>query len=234
MGVRIAAYAVDVLALERFLARPLSDVLRYISEHATDREVTIPWWPQGRGPGEAVLSKRAAEVLREEDSDRLRRVLRDLSRCSNTGFVRMLTEGHRRWWIGSLLDAAEESEALTPDDYAQFVRLWEKVLRGYNCGKWLTTATFVLSDFEFPLLPTDDADLQIGIWTEPEAGFVADCLRRLTALDTRFKAPPQRIGIGPETDDDWNAWVYEMIRQFLTIGDLPDYGRLAVVTFIDS
>ena len=63
---------------------------------------------------------------------------------------------------------------------------------------------------------------------------MTDCLGRLLEIKPKFKVPPQHVGIGPESDDEWNEWVHEMIRQFLSIRAAFDFARLAVISFIDS
>jgi hypothetical protein len=260
MGVRIDAYAIDVPPFEDFLAQASGRVLRYVVEHASAPEAAVVWWDTDRGPICAVpregvfrvlqvrkenlleasssrdpfMIRSAEDYLREGHSLRLSSILDALSRCPDAKFVRRITEGYRRWWIGSLLDFAEQSRLLTPEDYARCALVWQKLLRGYGCGKLLPSRKFYLASFQFPILPADDTDMYMGVWTEEEAYFLVGCLRRILEAGPRFKAPPLEVGIGPETDDDWNDWVHEMIGQFLVIEALNDYSRLAVVSFIDS
>jgi hypothetical protein len=262
MGIRISAYAVDVPTLDEFLAQPTGQVLQSVVEHGTDREMFVSWWEPDRGPicaipGEAVfrvkrglkrgykeiipdaacscdpfLARVAGDFLREADSFKLKSLLRALSKCPNIGFIQEITDGYRRWWIGSLLDFTEQSSLLAPEDYARFVFLWQKVLRRYDCGKPFPRAEFDPASFDFPILPADDSDMMMGVWMEEDAYFIVDRLDRILELGPRFKAPPQMVSIPPEPDDDWNEWVHEMIRQFMVIGDILDFRRLAVVSFI--
>jgi hypothetical protein len=262
MGVRICAYAVGVPPLEDFLAHPTGRVLQYVVEHGNDREAAVAWWEADRGsiwamPGEAVfrvqhgpkrgdkdvipdavcscdpfLARVAGDFLRGEDGFKLNSLLRALSRCPDVGFIKWITEGYRRWWIGSLLEFTEQSRILAPEEYSRFVLLWQKVLRRYDCGKRLLPAVFDRTRFDFPIIPADDSHMLMGVWTE-EAYFVVDRLEQILSLGPRFKLPPEEVGIGSETDDDRNEWVHEMVRQFLVIGDILDFRRLAVVSFID-
>ncbi|WP_165234804.1 hypothetical protein [Aquisphaera insulae] len=181
------------------------------------------------------LARAASEHVREESSDALRSLLRALSGCTGIGFVKRITSGYRRWWIGSLLDFTEKSGLLTPEELARFALNWQKVLRGYKCGSMLPHAEIDLKSFDFPLIPSDDRGLWMGVWTEDEARFMIDRLGRILTLGPRFKAPPlPEVGIAPESDDDWNEWVHGMIREFMTIGDIRGFSRLAMVSFIDS
>src|SRR5437016_3772284 len=83
------------------------------------------------------------------------------------------------------------------------------------------------------IFPDGEPVLWLSVWTGPDAYFVVDWLRRILELEPRFQAPPKPAGLCPDTDDEWNEWVHEMLRQFLVIEETRDFRRLAVVTFID-
>jgi hypothetical protein len=171
--------------------------------------------------------------LSQESSYALLSLLRVLRRCPTTIFVREISTRNRRWWIGSLLDYAERSHVFSRADYERFVFLCQKMLRGSDCGKLLPHRVVALSDSSFPVIPKDDADLRIGVWSEDETQFALDFLCRIEEQRPRFKAPPGRVGIAPQTEEEWNDWVHMMIRQVLAIREL-EFEAINVVSFIDS
>jgi hypothetical protein len=85
----------------------------------------------------------------------------------------------RRWWIGSFLDCAQTTTKATPQEYATIETLFQKILRGYNCGKALSQQYYEVTDFDFPVIPTDDTDLWMGVWTDSETACVIQFIRSL-------------------------------------------------------
>jgi hypothetical protein len=260
MGVRISIYAVDVPSFEAFIDQPIGDALWRYAENGSDRERIIYWTDMQRersyraAPGEPLkyeqhsawipltkasisehpfLKEKIRDYLARDHSFSLMWLLRGLSRFPPTDFVREITTGYRRWWIGSLLDYAERAPDISGDDFARFVSLCQKILRGRDCGRALPEREIGLADFSFPVIPCDDTDLWIGVWSEDESRFALDFLRRIEHHRPRFKRPPGPIGIAPESEDEWDKWVHEMIRQVLVIAELK-FDRPNVLTFIDS
>ncbi len=179
------------------------------------------------------LSKTIREHLARDESWGLMALLQAFSQCASYPFIRRVTHGQRRWWIGSLLAYAEQAPGIAREDYEQFVLLWQKVLRGCDCGKPLPSRSFTLGDFAFPIIPTDDAGLQMGVWTQEEAEFVVTVLEQIRAQQPRFAAPPECVGLASDAGDDtWNEWVHRMIGQVLVLREL-NFKDLRVVSFID-
>ncbi len=258
MSSRIKLFAVDVRRFEELLDQPIGAVLQECVERGTDPERIIVWHDRPRNrrylavPGRGVLfaegsgdyqpaeftandpflARPVRDHLREEDSYALNSLLRALSSYSPGDVVREITRGHRRWWIGSLLDYAENSAAVSQVDYERLVLLWQKVLRGHVCGKPVLLCNFSTADFDFPVLPVDDVELWMGVWSEEEAHFMVDCLHRIRAVPPRFGKPPGKVGMAPENDEEWDEWVNEMLDALLRIEDAFQFERLAVVSFI--
>jgi hypothetical protein len=258
MGVRINMYAVDVPPFEAFIDQSVGAALWHYVSNGSDRERVISWddadsqqryraapgslttiekrgkrvtLTRERVAEEPFFQQRVRDYLGRESSYALLCLLRALSHCPPADFVREITTGHRRWWIGELLDYADQAPSISREDFARFVVLCQKVLRGCDCGKPLPERPFTVTDFRFPVIPKDDTDMWMGVWSDGETEFALDILRRIAEQQPRFKAPPGPVGIAPEAEEDWDKWVHEMIRQVLVIGGLK-FRRLNVVTFI--
>lgn len=181
----------------------------------------------------SFLSKTVREHLARDESWGLMALLQAFSQCASYPFIRRITHGQRRWWIGSLLAYAEQAPSIAREEYEQFVLLWQKVLRVYDCGKPLPARPIALGDFDFPIIPTDDTDLWMGVWTKEEAKLMVTVLEQIQSQQPRFAVPPKWVGLASAgTDDEWNEWVYRMIEQVLVLREL-NIKDLRVVSFID-
>lgn len=258
MSTRIKLYVVDVPRFEQLLDRSIGSILQEYAMRGTDSERIILWhdWPRNRrylsvagrgvmyaegsgdyrpadfGAYDPFLARPTRDYLREEDSFALNWLLKALSRFPPEDFVREITSGQRRWWLGSFLDYAERSPAIAQEDYARLELLWQKVLRGHACGKPVTPREFNISDFDFPVLPAEDSELWMGVWSEEEARFMVDCLRRIRAEHPRFRKPPGKIGLAPDRDEEWDEWVNEMLNSVLGIEEALHFQKPVAVSFI--
>jgi hypothetical protein len=169
--------------------------------------------------------------LNGEDSFALYWLLRALADCPPFQFATEITEGYRRWWIGSFLDYFVHQPDIPREDRDEVTALLLRVLRIYDCGSSLPPSTYSLADFDFPVRPVDDADMNIAHWTWEEARLVIRVLQSVRDRWPVFASPPGSVGIGPETDDEWNEWVHQMIAKLLLLQDLK-YHRPWVATFI--
>ena len=215
MGVRIDLYAVDVPAFAVRIDQSIGATLWEYAENGSDRAIAIDWNDQANNrryravPGEPVacleqgcwarlskdgtaevefLRRTMRDYLGQESSYALLSLLRALSRCPNTAFVREISVRNRRWWIGSLLNYAECSGVFSHRDYERFVFLCQKILHGISCGKTLPDRAFAPADACFPVIPKDDADLKFGIWSEDETEFALGFLRRVEEQQPRFQS----------------------------------------------
>jgi hypothetical protein len=140
----------------------------------------------------------------------------------------------RRWWIGSFLDCVETATGATPEEYATIETLFQKILRGYNCGKDLSEQYYEVTDFDFPVIPTDDTDLWMGVWTDSEITFAIQFIRSLMQVhNPYFRKPPGSTGQAPQTDEQWNEWVRQMIKQLCQVETFK-FDKLYIVSFIDT
>lgn len=112
------------------------------AENGSDRAIAIDWNDQANNrryravPGEPVacleqgcwarlskdgtaevefLRRTMRDYLGQESSYALLSLLRALSRCPNTAFVREISVRNRRWWIGSLLNYADALASLATE-----------------------------------------------------------------------------------------------------------------------
>ena len=180
-----------------------------------------------------VLNRRLRDVLDGGSAYFFANVLRSLSSVPEVEFVEKIISGHRRWWIGSLLNYLESSRCFPEQDVMRFVSLTEKILRGRDCGRAIPKPEFSVAAFPLPIHPEDDTDLSMGVWTADEAAFVVDLFRRVKDQNPQFREPPERTGLALMTDLDWNDWVHEMIDQILKIDQLV-FEETRIITFINS
>lgn len=224
MGVYISLYAIDLPQFRDFLDQSLASALWLYAENGSQawplyftalepsltRYISSPKiGVQMHKVGQSLvnltrsetcadpfLSTKLQDFLNNSDSFALNFVLRALALCASINWVQQISSEGRRWWIGSFLDYVEQDATLSPASYAQLVALFQKVLRGYNCGKTLPKLEYELANFNFPVIPVEDADLWMGVWTETEVRFVLDFLHSvLTRNNPYFKAPTETIEI---------------------------------------
>jgi hypothetical protein len=258
MGVRISLHAVDVPKFEEYLDQPLAAILLDYSEHGSNewpQRFTFPgmiryesYFKSGirRLEGqeapvtllesdvfeETRLSINAKTYLQNETSFELNFFLRALCQLSSVDWVEEISNGSRRWWIGSFLDYLDKNDDVPSEDYVKIEKMFQKVLRPFNCGKELTEVAYQLSEFEFPVIPNNDVDLWMGVWDKSELNFMVDLIQTIfSGNEPRFKSPPLDIGIAPETDEDWNKLVLTALNQLLTIRDLQ-YEEPNVISFV--
>src|SRR5689334_22311704 len=87
----------------RYFARPGRDVIVVRGEKPRTTgpiSRSMSEWP-------AFLKLPTNEFLSNEDSGHLLRLLRALTQCPAASFVRSITDGYKRWWVGSMLENAE-------------------------------------------------------------------------------------------------------------------------------
>ena len=111
-----------------------------------------------------------------------------VSHFVNTGgWAHRISDGHRRWWIGSFLDAIGEIHGKSSAAYQRIVGLCQNILSGYDCGTELPPQDMVSkSDLSFPLA-ANDLDLRMGFWTSEDAHFFLDVLQAIPP-NTVFKS----------------------------------------------
>jgi hypothetical protein len=189
------------------------------------------WRPLQEDAADALLRRPTRDYLQASSSFDLSFVLKGLCACS-VDYVRRLISDERRFWLGSLLEYAAHAPGIAPADYARFVRLAQIVLRVYDCGKKLLPSDIKLSDFDFSVIPADDADCWMGVWSEAEAYFAVDFLTLLQRQHPTFEAPPELSSRWVESDEEWTRRVRDIIDQLMVLEELLVFQKLAVVSFI--
>ena len=75
-----------------------------------------------------------------------------------------------------------------------------------------------MKDLEFPVIPEDDIDLWMGVWTEGEVSFILRFIHTLLTQDQPFFTGNDDAGLASGmTDKEWNDWVHQMLDQLLQI-----------------
>lgn len=155
-------------------------------------------------------------------------LLRGFSNCKGIDFIEVLIDGHRRWWIGSVLQFAHQR--LAPHDCDQLDLLFRKILRSYGCGhKRLKNDTGVDST-GLPFTPEDNIDLPFGRWSQEDCINAVPLLSRIMEMSPSFTPPPGPLGLGPD-ESEWHDWVCENVTALLGLRKLG-YGTLNLLTFI--
>jgi hypothetical protein len=162
----------------------------------------------------------------------LKRALDDACDTAQAPWVRRISAGKRRWWIGSFLEYVDRSPQLGPQERGILHSIFAKLLRGCDCGARLRCAPIV----DTPMLGTtsalDDPDLRVGLWSAEDVSFVLLVLDVVVAVEQpSFRAPAGRVGIAPSTDDDWNTLVWEALDELRAIRHFPSE-RPWIISFI--
>jgi hypothetical protein len=149
-----------------------------------------------------------------------------LAQDPNRPIARQITSGYRRWWIGSLLAAANQCPSLSPGDFHTLRRLLTRILRGYDCG-------FPLADPEHeppaPLNLPNDSDHSSAFFDRAEILHLLAILSQLLTTDPQFTLPPQCTR-SPADDTDWNAYIRRLISHFTTWHELsPAYTHMVTL-----
>jgi len=163
-------------------------------------------------------------------------LLRVLADCSTVPWVRTLSSGYRRWWIGSLLDWVQRTNLLSAGDYAEYEILFLKVLRGWDCGARLSGVQVQLSDLDFHIIPKfENGSGRLGVWTREEVGVFVQCTRCILSLNPQFGVTPiwESTSTSAADEAEWNDWVHQMLYQLLVIEGLG-YSTPNMVSTIDD
>ena len=186
------------------------------------------------------LKMSVKDYLHERESSNLKWVLECLASVNAFDWVQWIVAYQRHWWIGSLLDAIEPYLTEYEGTYDHTVWLFQKLLRGANCGKPLPVVEFRHIDFHFPVLPITDDESPLGVWQADEVQFVLQLLDWVNALvadgNVIFKAPPAWSGISPaDTEEEWHTWVNDRVLELQSaVPLLTDYPDLSLLSFIEG
>ena len=261
MGVRISLYAVDIPAIEDFAKHSLGYVLQYYSKHGDSQFPSLGFSCQNSGHLElyladigkgisyydgkrrvilseqsiennSFLSTSLDEYLIDESSSDLYRVLAAYAQCPAIDWVTKISEGHRRWWIGSFLEYVKLVLGNSSNMYFHFANLFQRLLGNYDCGTILPPKEDVPS-IPLSFVPVDNSDPYMSFWSQDEICFLCQTIRMVIADNrARFKRPPDKVGLGPGPDEDWNDWVYEVLQELLVL-ESPSLENRIVLTFIE-
>lgn len=138
------------------------------------------------------------------------------SYCQGIDFIYEITNGFRRWWIGSALNVGEQ--VLRAEEFDTITRLFKKILRGWNCDARTPTENPGVNFDGFPVSPEDDPDLSPGRWTARETECALGLIRRIRDSGIEFTNPTDRFR--DDDDADWNDWTCDMLDRFLAVNDL--------------
>lgn len=122
-------------------------------------------------------------------------------------------------WVGSFLESLRRFSPwlLNRRDVKHAENLLSLMLRGWNCGTTVSDASPLVSQALFPITPRSDADLSFAVLSPSDFEFLRLFLNeRLRDEDRRFVHPSGTTGIAPDGDDEWDAWVREVIEEIAT------------------
>ena len=176
-----------------------------------------------------ALQSPAGEHLSKDSIYQSGWLLRGFSDCRGIDFIERLTAGHRRWWIGSVLQLAHT--CFERSEYDALELLFRKILRGANCGYNIQKSDPGFVTEGLPFTPENDPDLRFGRWSEEESFVATALLSRMMGLSPTFTCPPERTGLVAMEDSEWHQWACENVKALLRIRDL-NYSTCNVLTFI--
>jgi hypothetical protein len=174
-----------------------------------------------------ALQSSAREHLSSDTIYQAEWLLSAFSNCKGIDFVERVIDGHRRWWIGSVLQFARS--VLANNDYQQLEMLFRRILRGLNCGAILETDIGV-NTVGLPFTPDNNPDFRFGRWDKDDVFAVAALLSKLTVMSPIFTPPSGPIGIAPD-EGDWHDWANENV---IALTRIPNRGYAVcnLLTFI--
>jgi hypothetical protein len=242
MGIDIDAFAVETPRFVRLLDLPLWRVLRQLAKRApcdevlfsiSERKTYYQIVPSGRllrvnlgGQRETLeldelalvpfLQQSCGAYLRREETSSwaLHFLLRDWQ-FVETDVIHTITEGHRRWWIGSVLSAAARVE-LPVAQYRQLSALLARMLAGWDCGVTLPPIENRRDLHGFPEFHRDADDDPTAVFSADECHALVDLFQLLLKRDPIFESPTP----GDSDDFDWNQYAREMIGHFMKLKSL--------------
>ena len=257
MGIRITLFALDLDQFTTFVQQNVWDWLWFYVENGSDQDsafrididgiacATFLATPKkgvvaiegkkkvsldrANRPAGSPFSSSLRDYLGCNSVWKLKQLLDALSKCPANKVARLVTSGYRRWWIGSLLDHAEHTLGSSASDYVYLASLFQRILRGYDCGHPLPKDEDNTADVCFPIVLPDDSDLRMSMWTDEETWFVIETIRSIISENTTFSNP--MVGFPPPTDEEWNEFVRRMTTHLLAVEEFPVTMR-TIVGFI--
>lgn len=256
MAIRIDAFVLDLESLRTYLERSLVEVFNDFSRTFTnvgsvfdviDSEtrkrytlaepnvivVYAPEMPQTRlnnprhWQSDPFLQINLAEYLK-------------LSRCEMTPLfvlrmlchlpdqkVRLLSRGHGRWWIGSVLVAATRP-AIGNEVREDLNALLGRVLGRWNCGFEFTKMD-IPEPNSFPIASIED-DVHLAVFTPAEHRRLVRALETIKLATPKFEKPPSYHAFAEDLGG-WDEDVRERIEEIVSSGPLVSAGN-RLVTFI--
>jgi hypothetical protein len=241
MGARQNLYAVDETLFVNLLVSTMGEVLVSLLPECRELAEVHPWsilgwWSEADGginyyvcPDSRIKLIQNARIryLQKDDicqapgmsltvrdfiighsSFQLDDLLMILAESRSCAFIRCIVDGERRWWIHSLLETASLSFGPQSTDFIALHGLCQKLLRFFGTD-------IDLRSLSFPVLPRDDGDNWMGVWTAEETEEALVYCEALLDLGVKFA---RYEGIGyPETEEGWDAWVRRIITQLLNL-----------------
>ena len=141
----------------------------------------------------------------------LKFLLEALAACEDVACVQLLSEGHRPWWLFSLLRAAKETY-LRPPVLADLERLCALFLRGYQFRPPvypLQPHTAAPSPEAFPILVDENPDLRLAVLSAADYERWSQIVDELLDLDPLFRDPTEFLRLEDTFVDEH---VREMLR----------------------
>lgn len=269
MGIRISAYAVATESFEALLDLSPAEALRFHATHGLpQREMMFidedprlmytadPRWgihvnDEWHTPEKAPLEKipLLAQSLRQYLTPGLTVDLEMLLYCFSVpklqGTICCITQGYKRWWIGSLFETASlacgvvaptgewasHNRSLTPADYGEASRLFRNLLRTYNVEPPLPSTDYGREDIRFPIVPVDE-DPWMNTWSASECAYILSFIETLLSDEKlRFREPKYFRRRGHQCDEEWHNWVTGRLEEMLQLRDVR-FEDLTVVSFI--
>lgn len=240
MGIRFRIFLLDRAPFEVLLDRPLGDVHDELQSRDVDPEDLIELVDHDQvdlqltgdeklrfDPVTARLTVR--DYLSQSWSGCLEGLLSALSDQDASRGVARLLDGHRRWWVGCLLQTLADNPAFQDRGEAT-ARLAVRILRSLDCGFPLPPDPG-LDALDLPVRPAREEDCAIGAWGPADLASAWTLFEELLISHVRWAEPRGRVGIAPIGHEAWGAWLEEILRALLAGRELR-LARPTLVSFL--
>jgi hypothetical protein len=150
--------------------------------------------------------------------------------CDGVDGIVQLFDEESRWWIGSVLQAAEMAWSDRSPKFEECRVLFRKILRGWHCGYRDGEGDIGLDQSGLPFRTDDDDSFNaMGRWTPHDCSRAVELITELLASPCQFECPPK----GPTSwnDCDWNEWTRGSLRTIMRLREL-NFRDLNLISFI--
>jgi len=175
------------------------------------------------------LRQSLLDQLKNSNMSELWRVCDAFSEWDGAKWVEPLLRGYKWGPPKALLKIACRLLGSGHPTHLRMVHLFQKVARHLATHEPFHGRLYELSDFVFPVKPSEDCDVWLSVWTAEEARFLVETLDLLDREESSQSRNLYLDTIPPE--DQGEEYFREMIQGLLRMREL-EFEQLTVVGFV--